>query len=717
MSISRRSFVKGLGLGAGILLDSQIALGEAGTRLFQAANTPSATTFNPIPRMVASNFAPPFHPTYLSNGLIGIRPGANPLAQAATAVSGFVRSSVRYEMQALAPAPYPLLLDIESLPADGVPPESMLTRPDLVRTTRQQLDMASGELTTEMTVAASGVTWTVHVLQFACRAVPALVCQQVSLTPSRDASAALSVGIGSAGVRGETYRVHAPQQTMIDLVMGFRSDLSKLGIAVHVPARPGVTRTGEPFVSEGGVRRQYRIALRAGETQRFQAIAAMVSEFYHPEPELEAIRLARWGGTLGFDVLRSENRARWSELWQSRIRISGDADSQKVLDASFFYLHSSVSPSDMTGMAPFGLSQTKYYYGHSFWDTESWCLMPIMLTSPATGRALLEFRLRSLPYAKKMAALYGYRGAQFPWEAAPVGGFDVTPTFAGTGWEEQHITLDVALAFWEYQMATGDAGFLKHATWPVLKNVARWIVSRGIFTARGFEIHNIMGPDEGAPNLNNDAYVNLVAKMVLDAAVACAAQVSARAPSAWQRAAGSMYLPIDRAKNIMLPCDNPPEGRDYPIGGLDMLTVHDPPVSRELEKNTFALEEKLRAQRPPAIGFSTAATAATAAWLGDRARARTLFNLSWKADWIPPFGMIKEMPAETYGCFLTTCGSLLQTALLGFTGLRIRETDWSAYPAVLPEGWTRIEVDRIWVRGKAKRLVAQNGQLPQLTDA
>jgi protein-glucosylgalactosylhydroxylysine glucosidase len=333
-----------------------------------------------------------------------------------------------------------------------------------------------------------------------------------------------------------------------------------------------------------------------------------------------------------------------------------------------------------------------------------------MLASPLTAKALLEFRRRSLDYAKKLADLYGYRGAQFPWEAAPLGGFESTPTFAATGWEEQHITPDVALGFWEYQLATGDTEFLKQATWPVLEAVAEWIASRGIYTSRGYEIRHIMGPDEGMPNVNNDAYVNLICKMVLQAAISCAAQVGMAVPPEWGKAARLMFLPIDHQKNIMLPCENPPKGRNYPTGGLDMLTLHDPPLSQALIRNTFDYQEAIRAHQPPAIGFAEAAIAATAAWLGYGDKARQLFEASWQGDWIEPFGMLKEAPVETYGCFLTNCGSLLQTAMLGFTGLRIRQESWAAYPATLPEGWSRIEIDRVWIRGKPHRLVAENGK-------
>lgn len=59
---------------------------------------------------------------------------------------------------------------------------------------------------------------------------------------------------------------------------------------------------------------------------------------------------------------------------------------------------------------------------------------------------------------------------------------------------------------------------------------------------------------------------------------------------------------------------------------------------------------------------------------------------------------------------------MLQCVMMGFTGLRIQEGDWAKYPATLPETWKSIEINRIWVRGETKRLVAVQGRKPQILD-
>lgn len=681
-------------------------------------------TASGLPKFVVEDFSKVFDPAYLSNGLIGVRPGPNPLAKAQTCVSGFDFVHPAYKVECLSPAPYPLETDIR------IGRASLLKHPDLVKIRRQTLDISCGELATQMEFTPpGGAQVTIEVLQFASRSVPSLLCQQISVTPSADTEIEFVPRMEDAAIPGRTYLSQTPERTQIDLVLGMGSggNLSKLGVALWILTPEGQAQRQEISRDESGLSRSYILKARSGHAVRFQTIAAMVSSLYHPEPPLEAIRLASWGSMLGFETLREQNRRTWAELWKSRVRVTGDADAQRVLDAAFFYLHSSVHVSTLTGMPPFGLSQFSYYYGHSFWDTETWSLLPVTLTAPATARSLLEYRVRGLDYAKRKAALYGYRGAQFPWEAAPSQGFETTPTFAGTGWGEQHITPDVALGFWEYQLATADSNFLREGTWPVLCAVAEWIESRSAFTSRGFEIQNIMGPDEQVPNISNSSYMNLICKMVMTAAIRCAQMAGLSAPESWAKVRDSLVLPIDKAKNIALPYDNPPstENPAYSLDQLDFLTIHNPPVSVELLKSTHAFEDTVRqrriaasksGQREFSIGFAEAAEAATAAFAGDKRRALELFHQSWKNVWLEPFGMIRETPSQDYGCFLTNYGSLLQTVMFGFTGLRISEGDWQKYPASLPAGWSKIEIDRVYVKGQPKRLVATDGAPAQLLD-
>jgi len=711
--ISRRSFVKGSAAVLGLSPGSPRVFGRTFQALAPSAITSTGTVPGAIPRMSVEDFSKAFYPAYLSNGLIGIRPASNPFLPAKTVVNGFVYSHIPYAVVSLSPAPYPLVTDFI------VNNVSMLKHPELVKVERQTLDMATGELLTEMIFTpTSSVRLRLEVLQFACRALPSLLCQEITFSASADARIEVFAGIDAAEFSGSVYSTRPPERTEVELAVGYMShgEFSKLGIAVAVPVSADFKGLGQQMTGRASFAAGFGLEARGGQTYRFPTLAAMVADFYQPAPHLDAIRLAKWGALLGFDLLRRQNREQWSELWKSRVKVYGDTDSQRVLDCAFFYLHSSLHPSNKNGMAPFGLSQSEYYYGHSFWDTESWSLLPVMLASPAAARSLLEFRVLGLKNAKRLAALYGYRGAQFPWEASPTDGSDATPTFAGTGWEEQHVTPDVALGFWEYQMATGDEDFLREGTWPVLQAVAEWIESRGVFTARGFEISHMMGPDEGVQNVNNNSYMNVICRMVLEAAAQCAALVGMRPPDSWTGIARSMVIPIDKTRNVVLPYDDPPVGQAYSLGNMAMLTVHDPPLDAQLLRSTYEFEKVLRDKLPPGIGFAVDAEAATAAFFGDRNEAAKLYRQSWERVLMEPYGMIKEAPSEDYGCFLTNFGSLLQTAMVGFTGIRVTHPNWAKYPASLPEGWTRIEIDRVWLKGTPRRLIASNGERAKLLE-
>src|SRR5260370_850680 len=401
MRLSRRSLGKNC---IAVLTASMVprelwaALGEEGKPFSSALSQGSSGP----PKMVVEDFSKVFDPAYLSNGLIGIRPGPNPLASAQTCVSGFVFAHAGHWIESLSPAPYPLETDIR------IKELSLLRHPDLLKVQRQTLDMSCGELFSELVFAPdNGVRLNIEVLQFASRSVPSLLCQEIRLTSSVDAEIEFLASIDSSGVPGRTYLTQPPERTQIDLVSGIESEgkSCKLGIALWVLTPDVPVQKQEPSLTVTGSTRTYTLKAKSGQVVRFRPIPAMVSELYHPEPPLEAIRLASWGSLLGFERLRRDNRAASADLCKSRGKVIGDADAQRVLDAAFFYLHSSLHASTRTGMPPFGLSQFAYYYGHSFWATETWSLLPFTLTAPPTASRLLEYRFPVLDSAKRQPPL------------------------------------------------------------------------------------------------------------------------------------------------------------------------------------------------------------------------------------------------------------------------------------------------------------------------
>lgn len=715
-----------------------ILLFAAGVLCRMAAQEPP-----PIPKLTAHNFPKPadrgaaerayipgypkewFANAYLGNGLIGIRPEPNPLAQAKTVVSGFVYSNPSGAFENIAPAPYPLGTDIV---VNGT---SLLEHPELVTVRSQTLDMATGELTTEMTFAPDGgVKVDLTVVQFASRSTPSLLCQEILFTSSKDVAMEVFPKMLRDALPIAAYREQVPNpRVRVDQVLGLRSDRgSKLGVVLLHPPEAGVIR------KQAG---RYVVAATQSAPARFRTIAAMVSSAYHPDPDLEAIRIGSWGGMVGFDVLRERNRIAWAELWKSRVKVYGDAEAQQALDAAFFYLHSSAHAAGKTGVAPFGLSQYKDYFGHVFWDMDHWVLPAVLPAAPDAAKAMLQYRLAGLPAAQHSASMFGFRGAMFPWEAG-LDGSNVTPSEAETGWAEHHVNPEVALAAWEYLIATGDPAFLRETAWPLIKGLAEWIESRGQFTARGFEFQNLMGHNEWLTNVHNDSHFNLICKMVMTAAVRTAGMVGIDPPPSWRQIERSIYLPIDKERRILLPYDretrvslyNEPRNiyeevsaidtpKAYTLVNSQMLVFHDPPLDAEVFRNTWQFEETFRLTLPPAPnvpssvrapGFTTPPLAACAAMFGDREKAAELFRLAREKYSVPPYAINKEYQSYRDGNYLMNQASLLMAAMYGFTGLRISEGDWRRYPATLPEGWTKIVIDRIWIKGKPVKVLAEHGK-------
>ncbi|CAN5557971.1 hypothetical protein BH10PSE4_BH10PSE4_32090 [soil metagenome] len=114
---------------------------------------------------------------------------------------------------------------------------------------------------------------------------------------------------------------------------------------------------------------------------------------------------------------------------------------------------------------------------------------------------------------------------------------------------------------------------------------------------------------------------------------------------------------------------------------------------------------------------------AWAARLGDRSLSLKLLDEGYGQFCTGRFLQTLEYRADRFpeqsqaGPFFANIGGFLTGLLFGFTGLKVGpggpET-WIEREVVLPQGWTAIEVDRLWVRGRATRLSARQGEMARL---
>lgn len=667
-------------------------------------------------------------PAYVSNGVIGLRVREVPLTAGLTLLSGYAGEHPERRIEAAALAPYPIAGDIA---LDGI---WLSDVPHQVGDLQQAYDFSCGELTTRFSLSAAGRIARVEVVTFCSRVEPTLVCQEVTIEVDGACGLGLRAIVDASGIGGRALR-HAREtpgeaEPAVDgsLLWEAPGGWSTCGVALVTeligggdapPARP-------PLASNRLVTER-RLKARARRKVRLRQIASILPSRLHLAPDQQATRLAAKARDDGFDTLRAQNRAAWAELWKGRIRLVGASERwQGLADAAFFYLNTSVHLGSPASTSIFGLAtwhDYHYYYGHVMWDIEAFAVPPLALLQPDAAAALLDYRVLSLEGARRNARARGRRGLQFPWESAPGSGEEASPMPGTAAWHEDHVSLDVARAFAFFADTTGDAEFLRAKAWPVLSGVADWLTSRVTRTRNGYDISGSMGIAEREAPVNNAAFTNMGAVVVLRAACETAARLGLSPDPAWAALADGIAIPR-RGKAIVSHDDfriNEEKGATPdPLMGIF-------PFGFQLDAAGEAATLGLYLKSAEAYIGSPMLSALYGAWAartGDRALALRLLDDGYGQFCVGRFLQTLEYRADRFpeqpqaGPFFANIGGFLTGLLYGFTGLEPgpdAPEAWSRRPVVLPGGWTAIEVDRVWVRGAPMRLTARQGARAELS--
>ena len=272
--------------------------------------------------------------------------------------------------------------------------------------------------------------------------------------------------------------------------------------------------------------------LGPGEELVVDRFAAVHTERERRLPAQAAERAAREAAGRGFDEVLNRHRAAWAELWQAAdVEIEGDTEAQIGIRFAAAQLAAAAPPAgSRCSIGAKGLTGDGYR-GHVFWDTDVFQLPFFAAAMPEAARRLLEYRVDTLPAARRHAEDAGLRGAWIAWESA-ASGEDVTPAFVLgpggrrlqvlTGSEEIHVVADVAWAVDTYVRTSGDSGFLDDGGAELTIEAARFFASRVVETSRGFEMDGVIGPDELHENVKNSAFTNMMAAWTLR----CAAELA-----------------------------------------------------------------------------------------------------------------------------------------------------------------------------------------------
>ncbi|MEP4095008.1 glycoside hydrolase family 65 protein [Reichenbachiella sp.] len=428
------------------------------------------------------------------------------------------------------------------------------------------------------------------------------------------------------------------------------------------------------------------IKLKKGERFSCSLVGSIVSTADFQDPQTEAERQCIYAMLEGKDKLVQNHKNAWSKLWETDIVIDGDGESQKDIRFALFNLYSSVRKGSTYSIPPMGLTNLDYY-GHIFWDAELWMYPGLLALKPEMAKPMIDYRIKTIGAARKKARTHGYDGVMFPWEADDLGE-ESTPTWALTGPFEHHITAVVGIAIWNYYAVTQDLHWLKSEGYPILKEIADFWLSRSTIDKEGsFHILNVVGADEYAENVDNNAFTNGAVIASTKYAIEAAGLLGEPINPTWKSLTSNLV--IEKFKDGIVKNYKDYNGEQTKQADVNLLTY---PLGIVTDEETVLKNlnyyQKVVDPRGPAMTHSIYAIIYSR--LGQKKKAWELFQKGYKPNQRPPYGVLAEGAYDNNPYFMTAAGGLLQAVLFGFCGAEITSMGVFFKQPQLPKHWNSV---------------------------
>lgn len=229
----------------------------------------------------------------------------------------------------------------------------------------------------------------------------------------------------------------------------------------------------------------------------------------------QGMKLAEELTSESFEEALQKHKAYWEDVWNTLdITIDGDPANQQGIRFCIFQLHQTYHGFDpANNIGAKGLTG-EGYSGHTFWDTETYCLPFYIFNNPRAARNLLEYRYKTMPQAMEWAKIQDSKGAFYPMAT-----LDGTES-CGVWWHanlEIHVSGAISYGIWNYVRLSGDKDFLYNQGIEMLIQICRFFESRGNWSPSGeYGLYGVMGPDEFHTFVNNNCYTNVLVKNMLE---------------------------------------------------------------------------------------------------------------------------------------------------------------------------------------------------------
>ncbi len=449
-------------------------------------------------------------------------------------------------------------------------------------------------------------------------------------------------------------------------------------------------------LSQVGTEVGFSKKLLKGKKYRFAVAGGICTSKDITDPLNESERQPIFALQEGIDKLLDRHKKAWATLWKTGdIVIEGDLDAQQRVRFALYNLYSFIRPETRQSIAPMGLS-SQGYNGHIFWDSELWMYPTLLALQPDMAKSCLDYRSDRLQKAKQKATIYGYKGAMFPWESDDTGE-EATPTWALTGIFEQHITSDVAIAFWNYYAMTQDKSWLR-SEYKVLEATADFWVSRVVKNADGsYSILNVVGADEYAQHVDDNAFTNASAIEALKNTIKAATILGEPVDPKWVEVSNNIV--IHNANGITQNYKGY-NGQVIKQGDVNLLAypLHIITDKEQITRDLVYYSEKVDKKDGPAMAHGILSV--LYARLGDKEKAYDHFLKAYLPNSRPPFGVFSESANSNNPYFATGAGAMLQAVIYGFGGVEQTDNGLKFNKGILPKQWKSLKIIGLGVDNK-----------------
>jgi trehalose/maltose hydrolase-like predicted phosphorylase len=524
----------------------------------------------------------------------------------------------------------------------------------------------------------------------------------VTVSPHWSGTATVTDLIDGAGARRMSQTGGGARTGDPTMDVTFRTDTTGTAGAVASMLKAGKGVRHPSTVPGGGarnlsVRQAVTFPVHSGRSYEFTKYVGVDTALTSPNPEKYAVSASREAAAEGWDRLLARQTAAWDRLWRSDIVIPGHQDLQAWLRSGTYGLLSSTREGQDNSIAPTGLSSDNYA-GLVFWDAEIWMYPGLLLQHPEVARSVVDYRYKTLGGARANARKLGYQGVFFPWTSGSKGDLwsechSWKPPHCVT---QIHLQGDIALATWQYYLATKDVRWLRTRGWPVLKGIAEYFAGRVTTNGDGsYSLKNIAGPDEYSNGVTDGVYTNAGAATALRNAADAARAMGVRAPKEWTAVAAGLRMPFDRQHQVFSQYDGYTGSRIKQADTVLLMYPLEWPMSKETAGRTLDYYAQRTDPDGPAMTDSVHAIDAAA---GGEPGCSTYTYLRRSIEPFirTPFGQFSEARGEKAGAddplagspafdFLTGVGGYLQVFTNGLTGLRWRADRVHLDPMLPPQ--------------------------------